>query len=224
MRSAMNAAAAALSLPPCSMSWSVAARSASRSLSCAVPVGDAGVEVPAVEVEPGRVGDRADLVERLVLEDAEADDDVGDLDAGIVDVVLHFDRDALEAQDPDQRVAERGVAQVADVRRLVRIDRRVLDDRLAGRRRRRRRRAGAGDRAGMPAVRGRSSGSRWGRRRPAGCPSSVPKAWAISWAMARGALRSRRASSNATGVPRSPSSRLGGYSRTSPGSAASSRL
>ena len=78
---------------------------------------------------------RADLVERLALEHPEADDDVGDLDAGVVDVVLHFDRDAAEAQHAHQRVAERGVAQVADVRRLVRIDRRVLDDRLAGRRR-----------------------------------------------------------------------------------------
>jgi hypothetical protein len=30
-----------------------------------VPLGDAGVEIPAVVVEPGGVGDRADLVERL---------------------------------------------------------------------------------------------------------------------------------------------------------------
>ena len=70
-----------------------------------------------------------------MLELAEADDDVGDLDAGVVDVVLHFDRRAAEAQDAHERVAERGVPQVADVRRLVRVDRRVLDDRLVRRRR-----------------------------------------------------------------------------------------
>ena len=95
-----------------------------------VPLGDARVEVPAVVVEPRGVGDAPDVVERLVLELAEADDDVGDLDAGVVDVVLHFDRRAAEAQHPHQRVAERGIPQVADVRGLVRVDRRVLDDGL----------------------------------------------------------------------------------------------
>ena len=73
---------------------------------------------------------RRDVLDRQVLDLAEADDDVGDLDAGVVDVVLHFDRRPAEAQHACERVAERGVAQVADVRRLVRIDRRVLDDRL----------------------------------------------------------------------------------------------
>ena len=53
-----------------------------------------------------------------------------DLDAGVVDVVLGFDRRAAEAQRPHQRVAERGIAEVADVRRLVRVDGRVLDDRF----------------------------------------------------------------------------------------------
>jgi len=58
----------------------------------------------------------------------EADDDVGDLDAGVVDVVLRFDRRPAEAQRAHQCVAERGVAQVADVGGLVRVDGRVLDD------------------------------------------------------------------------------------------------
>ena len=65
-----------------------------------------------------------------MLELAEADDDVGHLHAGVVDVVLHFDRRAAEGEGPHQRVAERGVAQVTDVRRLVRVDRGVLDDGL----------------------------------------------------------------------------------------------
>ena len=132
MRSAMKAAISAFSLPPCSMSCSVCGRHGQALLVAAVPLGDARVEVPAVVVEARGVGDRANLVERLALEHAEADDDVGDLDAGVVDVVLHLDRDAAEAQHAHERVAERGVAQVADVRRLVRVDGRVLDDRLAG--------------------------------------------------------------------------------------------
>ena len=83
-----------------------------------------------------RVGERADLVERLVLQLAEADGDVGDLHAGIVDVVLDLDLASEEPQQPAERVAERRVAQVPDVRGLVRVDGRVLDDRLAlGRRR-----------------------------------------------------------------------------------------
>ncbi len=67
----------------------------------------------------------------MPLDHAEADDDVGDLHAGVVDVVLHLDRDAAEAQHAHQRVAERGIAQMADVRRLVRVDGRVLDDGFA---------------------------------------------------------------------------------------------
>ncbi len=96
-----------------------------------VPLGDARVQVPAVVVEARRIGDLADLVERLVLERAEADHHVGDLNAGVVDVVLHLDGHAAEAQRADERVAKRGVAQVSDVRRLVGVDGGVLDDRLA---------------------------------------------------------------------------------------------
>ena len=97
-----------------------------------VPLGDPRVEVPAVVVEAGRVGDRAGRSARsCAFELAEADRDVGDLHAGVVDVVLDLDLASEEAQQPAERVAERGVAQVADVRRLVRVDRRVLDDRLA---------------------------------------------------------------------------------------------
>ena len=65
-----------------------------------------------------------------MLELAEADGDVRDLDAGVVDVVLDLDLAAEEAEQPAERVAERGVAQVPDVRGLVRIDGGVLDDGL----------------------------------------------------------------------------------------------
>ncbi len=73
----------------------------------------------------------ANLGERLAGQVPESDDDVGDLHAGVVDVVLHLDRNAAEAQHAHQRVAERGVSKVADVGRLVRVDGRVLDDGLA---------------------------------------------------------------------------------------------
>ncbi len=82
----------------------------------------------------------------------ETDHDVGHLDAGVVDVVLHLDRNALGAQPPHQQVAEHGVPQVADVGRLVRIDVGVLDDDLARLRRPRRPRRRLGeDRGGEQA-------------------------------------------------------------------------
>ena len=96
-----------------------------------VPLRHAGVEVPAVVVEPRRVRDRPHFRQPLALELPEADSDVGDLHAGIVDVVLNFDLAAEESQQTAESVAERGVAQVPDVGCLVRIDCRVLDDRLA---------------------------------------------------------------------------------------------
>ena len=58
----------------------------------------------------------------------EADDDVGHLHAGVVDVVLNFDALAAGAKHAHEGVAERGIAQVPDVRCLVGIDVGVLDD------------------------------------------------------------------------------------------------
>ena len=55
-----------------------------------------------------------------------SDDNVRDLDAGVVDVVLHIDLLPCGAQQPDEGVAEDGVAQVADVRGLVGVDGGVL--------------------------------------------------------------------------------------------------
>jgi glycerol-3-phosphate responsive antiterminator len=52
---------------------------------------------------------------------------IGHLHAGVVDVVLHVDLLAGGAQQAHKRVAENGVAQVADVRGLVGIDAGVLD-------------------------------------------------------------------------------------------------
>ncbi len=57
-----------------------------------------------------------------------ADYDVGDLDAGVVNVVLHVDFVAGGAQQPHERVAQNGVTQMADVRSLVGVDAGVLDE------------------------------------------------------------------------------------------------
>ncbi len=60
----------------------------------------------------------------------ESHDHVGNLDAGVVDVVLHLHGLATEAQQANERVAQDGVAQVADVRGLVGIDAGVFDQNL----------------------------------------------------------------------------------------------
>ena len=60
MRSAMKAPISASALPPSSIAWSASAAHLEARLVGRVPLGHAGVEVPAVVVEPhGRVGDRA---------------------------------------------------------------------------------------------------------------------------------------------------------------------
>ncbi len=121
---------AAASPSPRSISCSVAARTSMRSLLLVVPARDLRVQVPAVVVEARFAGQGLDLGRAPALEVAEADHHVGHLHAGVVDVVLNLDRMAEEPQRAHQRVAEGGVPQVADVRRLVRIDGRVLDDHL----------------------------------------------------------------------------------------------
>jgi hypothetical protein len=55
------------------------------------------------------------------------DDNVSDLDAGVVDVVLDFDAIAGGLQDAYERVAENGVADVTDVRGFVWVDAGVLN-------------------------------------------------------------------------------------------------
>jgi len=89
---------------------------------------DASVEFPAVVVEFGRGGEGADFGDRFCFEVLDAEDDVGDLNAGVVDVILHFDAAAGVAKEAREGVAEDGVAEVADVGGLVGIDAGVLDD------------------------------------------------------------------------------------------------
>ena len=40
---------------------------------------------------------------------------IGDLHAGVVDIVLHFHQVAARAQHAHERISQRGVAQVSDV-------------------------------------------------------------------------------------------------------------
>ena len=91
--------------------------------------GHPGVEIPAVVVE--LAGESLDVLQGLLFQVLEADHHVGHLDAGVVDVVLDFDRLADRAQQPGEGVAQDGVAQVSDVSGLVGVDIGVLQDDLA---------------------------------------------------------------------------------------------
>ena len=97
-----------------------------------IPIRDTGIQVPAVVVEPDRRIGREPLDRREIqpLDRRKAHHHIGHLHAGVVDVVLDLDVASLEADQPSERVAGRRVAQVPDVRGLVRVDRRVLDDGL----------------------------------------------------------------------------------------------
>ena len=93
-----------------------------------VEVADLGVEIPAVVVEARAPRELGHLVAGLAVHVAEADHDVRDLHAGVVDVVLHAHVTSPVPEHVHEGVAEDGVAQVADVGRLVRVDAGVLDD------------------------------------------------------------------------------------------------
>ena len=117
-------------------------RRSSRSLRVLfVPRANRTVEIPAGVVE--RLRQALDVHEVQPAEVEEADDHVGDLDTGVVDVVLDFRLVTQNSKGPGEDVAQHGIAEVADVRRLVRVDVRVFDDDLprpaVGRRRDRRR-------------------------------------------------------------------------------------
>ncbi len=57
----------------------------------------------------------------------EADDDIRNLDAGVVDIVLHFDIAAAFAQHAYEGIAKNGVAEVSNVSGFVRVDVGVFD-------------------------------------------------------------------------------------------------
>jgi hypothetical protein len=98
----------------------------------AVPIRYAGVEIPAVVIESRAVGDLSHVCQRHLLQNAESDYDVGDLDTRVVDVILDFNRDPAEPEHANQGVTECGVPEMPDVCCLVGIDRGVFDDGLSG--------------------------------------------------------------------------------------------
>ena len=80
----------------------------------------------------GLVGDKLSHVgDRLLFEISKSHDDVGDLHAGVVDVVLNFDLAAACLENANERVADRCISQMTDVRGLVGIDVGVLDNNFA---------------------------------------------------------------------------------------------
>ncbi len=85
--------------------------------------------VAALDLVPDAARDRGQLLFR---QEEEADDDVGHLDTGVVDVVLHLGAVTEPAQAAHQHVPQHGVAQMTDVCGLVGVDVGVLDDDLAG--------------------------------------------------------------------------------------------
>ena len=94
------------------------------------PLRHARVQIPAEVIEFRLVRECANLARRSRLEMRESENHIRHLHAGVVDVVLHLDALARVAQQPTECVAEHGVAQVADVRGLVRIHARMLDKHL----------------------------------------------------------------------------------------------
>ena len=123
----------AVSLFPCSIAWSVAARAARFCLFSSYQLRNAGIEIPAVVVKARLAGKSLDLGAGLLLQMREADHDVGHLHASVVDVVLDVDFPSGITQQANERVAEDGVAQVSNVRGFVGINARVLDQNLARR-------------------------------------------------------------------------------------------
>jgi len=87
-----------------------------------IEVRHAGIQVPAEIVELRLRGKCAHFFGRFLSDVNKANHDVCDLHAGIVDVVLHLDAPPGAAEQAHQRVAQRCVAQMADVRSLVWID------------------------------------------------------------------------------------------------------
>ncbi len=97
-----------------------------------VPLRNPGIEIPTVVVEARLPAESLDFCAGLFFDVRKSNHHIGNLHAGVVDVVLNIDFPARIAQQPDERVPENGIAQMPDVRSFVRIDARVLDQNLAG--------------------------------------------------------------------------------------------
>ena len=93
----------------------------------------ARIQIPAVVIEADcRIGDESlHILRRFLFELQKTNHHISNLHAGVVDVVLHLYLGAARAQQAHKGVPQRGVAQVADMGSLVRVNVGVLDDDLA---------------------------------------------------------------------------------------------
>ena len=183
-----------------------------------VPPRDPRIEIPAEIIEP--LSARRELRHQarnsgqvVSFQVHERDHDIGDLHSGVVDVVLNIDALPRGPQQANEGIAQNGVAKMANVRRFVRIDARMLDQNMgAGLCRR----GKSSPRAMLPSDIARFS---LALMYPAPAtsndskPSSGVSSAITSSAILRGAFFSRRARSNATGDANSPKARFGGCSR-----------
>ncbi len=97
-----------------------------------IPLRNTRIEVPADVVKSGSGGERLDLSAGLLLDMQKSNHHVGDLHARVVDVILDVHFPARKTQQPDERITKNGIPQMPDMRRLVGIDARMLDQHFAG--------------------------------------------------------------------------------------------
>src|ERR1700688_3252314 len=81
-----------------------------------------GVEIPAVVIEARLSSESFDFSASFFLDMQKAHDHIGDLNAGVIDIVLDIDCPARVSQQANKSIAENGIAKMAYVRRLVGIN------------------------------------------------------------------------------------------------------
>ncbi len=86
-----------------------------------VPLRGARIDVPTEVVEARLARKFANFFFRLFLYVNKTDDYIGDLDTGVVDVVLHVHFAPSRTQQTDKSVTQNGVAQVPDMCCFVRV-------------------------------------------------------------------------------------------------------
>src|SRR6476659_9960116 len=96
-----------------------------------IPLRSPRIQIPTIEVDPLTVAVEfvkqcAYIPERFSFKVQKSHDDVRDLHAGVVDVVLHGNLLPCRTQQTHECVAKNGVAQMPDMRGLVGIDAGVL--------------------------------------------------------------------------------------------------
>src|SRR6185312_12956313 len=92
-----------------------------------VPLRDPCIQIPAVVIEPRLLNERLHVLVGLVFKLLKANNNVGNLYAGIVDVVLYINRVSSFAQQANEGIAQNRIAQMPDMRSLVGIDAGVFD-------------------------------------------------------------------------------------------------